>query len=119
MRKRGWRPLKVPYLFQYLRYYVQLARKSLNMSFSLILTTGIVRLVCSNGIIRITDLWVGCLNFPLRTCGSRYSRMDQVKFVEDSLLLGPFLNTLIHIFLYFSYFQVSILKELLSISLFL
>ena len=49
------------------------------------------------------------------TYGSRYSRMDQVKFVEDSLsrpcpfrffkgclpqiLLGPFLNTLSHMFL--------------------
>ena len=32
---------------------------------------------------------------------SRYSRMDQVKFVEDSLqkiLLGPFLNALTHIY---------------------
>ena len=31
------------------------------------------------------------------TIGAKYSRMDQVKFVEDSLkkvLLGPFLNTL-------------------------
>ena len=34
---------------------------------------------------------------------SIYSEMDQVKFVEDSLkkvLLGPFLNTVIHISLY-------------------
>ena len=33
--------------------------------------------------------------------GTKYSRMDQVKFVEDSLyknLLGPFLNTLSHMF---------------------
>ena len=31
--------------------------------------------------------------------GTKYSRMDQVKFVEDNLsktLLGPFLNTLSH-----------------------
>ena len=37
-------------------------------------------------------------NFSL-TYGSRYSRMDQVKFMEDSLqkiLLGPFLNILTH-----------------------
>ena len=27
---------------------------------------------------------------------SRYSRMNQVKFVEENLLLRPFLNTLIH-----------------------
>ena len=29
--------------------------------------------------------------------GSRYSRMDKVKIVEESLLLGPFLNTLTQI----------------------
>ena len=32
--------------------------------------------------------------------GAKYSRMDQVKFLEDSLLkflLGPFLNTLSHL----------------------
>ena len=36
------------------------------------------------------------------TFGSRYSRMDQVKFVEDSLqkvLRGPFVNTLTHLLL--------------------
>ena len=34
-------------------------------------------------------------------CGSMYSRMDQVKFVEDSIkkiLRRPFLNTLAHLF---------------------
>ena len=38
---------------------------------------------------------------PAMIYGSRYSRVDQVKFVEDSLcgsqiLLGPFLNILTH-----------------------
>ena len=37
--------------------------------------------------------------FPQTTFGSRYSRMDQVKFFKGCLpqiLLGPFLNTLTH-----------------------
>ena len=33
----------------------------------------------------------------LKTHGTKYSRMDQVKFVEDKKkLLGPFVNTLAH-----------------------
>ena len=41
------------------------------------------------------------LHRPRFTFGSRYSRKDHVKFIEDSLnfpqiLLGPFLNNLTH-----------------------
>ena len=39
------------------------------------------------------------------TFRANYSRMDQVKFVEDSLLLGPFLNTLPHFIIHDKVFE--------------
>ena len=43
---------------------------------------------------------IGFKTTNCRKYGTKYSRMDQEKFVEDSLqklLLGPFLNALSHI----------------------
>ena len=52
----------------------------------------------------ILDVWLGSEHasgkhlLSLFPHGLRYPRMDQVKFLEESLLLGPFLSTLTHKF---------------------